>query len=312
MQEVIFDMDTNKKQRKNVAIIILNYMNYMETDNCIECMLKQNYEACHIIVVDNGSTNGSFLYLWRKYRYNAKISVIKTGKNYGFAKGNNIGIHYAKKKIDIEYVLLLNSDVVIDDRDYLSKMVKSDVGYLGVIGSRILEKNNLEIPMLHRYVTFPSTLFFYLANVLECKGCLWYKFIWEKILNRYKGVYLFKGCVLLLTPAYLRHYDGLDPRTFLYCEEDLLYLRCKKAGLEEKVNKETYVYHKSRQSTKALYGNGRTDFLKYMLASYKFVLWESVKMLFYGGFSERIQFLYALNFFKDMISKRKKFIKGTE
>lgn len=281
-------MDMNENTSKSVAVIILNYMNYLETDECIQFMLKQNYGSYHIVVVDNGSNNDSVSYLWKKYRNNSKISVIKAGKNYGFAKGNNIGIYYARKKFHAEYVILLNSDVVIEDRDYLSKMVKAYVGNVGVIGSRILEKDNAEISMLYRYVTFPATLFFYLVSMSECKGHPLYKIFWRKILMKYKGVYLFKGCALLLTPAYFRYYDGLDPRTFLYCEEDLLYLRCKNVGLRERVSKEAFLYHKAGQSTKTLYGNDRIGFLEYMLSSYKFVLWESIKMLFRGIYSERV------------------------
>lgn len=272
-------MNTNGNNRKSVAVIILNYMNYIETDECIQCLLKQNYDSYHVIVVDNGSDNASVSYLWKKYRYSSKISVIGAGKNYGFAKGNNIGISYAKNKIHAEYILLLNSDVIIEDRDYLDKMIKANAEGIGIIGSRILEKNNVEISMLYRYVTFPATLLFYLASMSECKEHPLYEIFWKKILKKYKGVYLFKGCALLLTPAYFRYYDGLDPRTFLYCEEDLLYLRCKKVGLKEKVS-DAYLYHKAGQSTKTLYGNNRTGFLKYMLSSYKFVLWESIKMSF--------------------------------
>lgn len=273
---------------KSIAIIILNYMNYLDTDECIECILKQNYSTYHIIVVDNGSTNDSYAYLKKKYIDNRKISVLKTGKNYGFAKGNNIGIKYAKNKAYAEYIMLLNNDTIIKDRDFLNKMIRSDLGGIGVVGCRILERNNVEASMLYRYVTFPATLFYYLMSIAKYKDHPLWNIFWQNILMKYKGTYIFKGCVWLLTPDYFRYYDGLDSRTFLYCEEDLLYIRCKRTGLREKVNKETYLYHKKGQSSKVLYGNNRNVFLKYMLSSYKFVLWESIKMLFYGIYSERM------------------------
>lgn len=273
---------------KSVAVIILNYMTYLDTDACVECILKQNYSAYHIIVVDNGSTNDSYSYLKKKYVDNPRISVLKTGKNYGFAKGNNIGIKYAKSKGYTEYIMLLNNDTIIEDGDFLSKMIRSDLGETGVIGCKVLEGNNVEVSMLYRYVNFPATLFFYLMSIAEYKDHPLWQIFWHNILIKYKGTYIFKGCVWLLTPDYFRYYDGLDSRTFLYCEEDLLCIRCKRVGLREKVNKETYLYHKSRQSTKILYGNNRKGFLKYMLASYKFVLWESIKILFRGIYSERM------------------------
>ncbi|MCM1233265.1 MAG: glycosyltransferase family 2 protein, partial [Ruminococcus flavefaciens] len=264
-------------KEKKLVIIILNYMNYNETDECVQSVLNQNYKNYHILIVDNHSENKSYIYLEKKYHEYHQITVIKTGKNYGFAKGNNIGICYARQKLHADYILLLNSDVIMEDSDYIDKMMALDSYKTGVIGSRIVEPNNFIIDQLYRYVSFPSTLFFYLARKAEYKNHPLYQNFWEYKLSKYEGVYVLKGCVLLLTPAYFKYYKDLDSRTFLYCEEELLYIRCKRAGLEEKFDNSIYVYHKGGQSTSILYGNGRKKFLKYLLASYKFVLWESIK-----------------------------------
>lgn len=53
-----------------------------------------------------------------------RLILIKNDKNYGFAEGNNIGIKYALKVLDPEYVLLLNNDTVVD-RDFLSGLVSA-------------------------------------------------------------------------------------------------------------------------------------------------------------------------------------------
>ncbi len=47
---------------------------------------------------------------------NKKLIIIKNEKNYGFAKGNNIGIKYVLKELEVGYVLLLNNDTVVDKR----------------------------------------------------------------------------------------------------------------------------------------------------------------------------------------------------
>lgn len=279
----------NKGNKKKVVIIILNYINYKETEQCVKSILKQNYNNYHILIVDNGSNNASYYYFQKEYGNNKKVSVIKTGKNYGFAKGNNIGIYYAQNRLNAEYVMLLNSDTVINDCEYISKMVESDSAGVGVIGSKIIEPDNKIITNMYRYITFPATVFYYLKLFAEYRDHPLYQIFGEQRLKNYEGTYILKGCVLLLTPAYFRHYKGLDPRTFLYCEEELLYLRCKKAGLKEKLNDNVYLYHKGGQSTKILYRNKRKNSLKYMLASYKFVLLESIHMLLYGLHSEKIK-----------------------
>lgn len=274
----------NEIIEKRVAIVVLNYMNYLEADECIQSILKQDYSNYHILLVDNGSTNASCHYLQEKYGNNKKISILKTGKNYGFAKGNNIGISYARKKLGAEYVMLLNSDIIINDNTYLRKMVGADSLGVGVIGSRILEPNNKTIKMMYRYVTFPASIYQYLTLLAEYLDHPLYHLLWKNKLKKYKGTHILKGCDLLLTPAYFQCYKDLDPRTFLYCEEELLYLRCRKAGLKEKLITNTYLYHKDGQSTKILYGNERKVFLKYMLASYKYVVLESICMLLCGVF----------------------------
>lgn len=273
-------MNSAKTEYKRIAVIILNYLNYKDTDECVQSVLKQKYPDFHILVVDNGSDNGSFEYLWKKYNRYEKVNVLKAGKNYGFAKGNNIGIHYAKKNFDVEYVMLLNNDTVLEDVDYIQKMMDVDHDKVGVVGSRIIERDCGSVRKYKRYVAFPATLFYFLSALSEYNNQPASQAFWEKILKKYEGVYVFRACVLLLTPAYFRYYDGLDPRTFLYCEEELLYQRCKRAGLKEIINDKTYLLHKHKKSTKMAFDNDNKIYLKYMLSSYKFVLWESVKMFF--------------------------------
>ena len=49
--------------------------------------------------------------------------LIKNKKNYGFAEGNNIGIRFALKNLNPDYILLLNNDTVVD-KDFLKALVK--------------------------------------------------------------------------------------------------------------------------------------------------------------------------------------------
>ena len=147
---------------------------------------------------------------------------------------------------------------------------------VGVIGSSIEQGNNKNIKKIYRYVTFPGTLIFYFKIFCEkigLSGCLQF---WEDILSRQERTYILQGCSLLLTPEYFRFYDGLDKRTFLYCEEELLYLRCKKAGLQQKIVNETSILHKCGRASKILYKKKKDVYIKYLLDSYKYVLWESI------------------------------------
>lgn len=78
-----------------------------------------------------------------------KLILIKNDKNYGFARGNNIGISYALKSLDAEYVLLLNNDTVVD-KDFLTELVdvaknNDNVGFVGPKVYIYNDKNILQV-----------------------------------------------------------------------------------------------------------------------------------------------------------------------
>jgi GT2 family glycosyltransferase len=100
----------------SLSIIVLNYNTYELTCNCIRSILNANLESIklEIILVDNGSSEVPpvpFTSLFPSLVY------IESKVNLGFAKGNNLGI----AKATGSYLLLLNSDTILTDRDTLIK-----------------------------------------------------------------------------------------------------------------------------------------------------------------------------------------------
>ena len=85
-----------------VSVVIPNYngMKYMET--CLKALLQQ-VEAGQVLVVDNGSTDGSREWVARRY---PGVQLIGLKKNYGFCRAVNVGLRAAKTP----YVILLNND----------------------------------------------------------------------------------------------------------------------------------------------------------------------------------------------------------
>jgi GT2 family glycosyltransferase len=66
---------------------------------------------------------------------NNVLNLIKNQSNHGFAEGNNIGIRYALKVYNPDYLLLLNNDTIVDP-DFMLEMVRTgeehgDVGFIG-------------------------------------------------------------------------------------------------------------------------------------------------------------------------------------
>lgn len=93
-------------------VIILNWNACDETRQCVAHLLETGVSQQSVIMVDNGSTDGSEQRLRAKFPH---IELIQTGSNLGYAKGNNIGIRRALE-MGGEFILILNNDCRVDAR----------------------------------------------------------------------------------------------------------------------------------------------------------------------------------------------------
>ncbi len=115
----------------SVSIVILNYNGLKDIKECLNSLLKINYENFEIFVVDNNSQDDSVQFIKKKYQ---KVNLIQLNRNYGFAKGNNIAIPYTTG----EYIVLLNQDTVVDD-NWLKELVQiaNKSEDIGIVGSKM-------------------------------------------------------------------------------------------------------------------------------------------------------------------------------
>jgi len=91
------------KTKNKVTVIIPNYNGAHFMASCLEKLKAQTYKAFDVLVVDNGSEDGSLDLMRDQY---PEIPVIALKKNTGFSGAVNIGIRKAKTP----YVILLNND----------------------------------------------------------------------------------------------------------------------------------------------------------------------------------------------------------
>lgn len=92
-----------------------------------------------IVVVDNGSVDGSVEMLEKEF---PKVKLIRNKSNLGFSKANNQGIVYALNQ-GAKYLLLLNSDIEITEKNWLTTML-SIFEYdsnIGIVGCKLLYPN---------------------------------------------------------------------------------------------------------------------------------------------------------------------------
>lgn len=270
-------MQPKESIMQKTAVVILNYMNYQETLICVESVLLQKNVSFQVVVVDNGSANESFRILAEQYRHNRLVHVIRARKNYGFARGNNIGIQYARKRLQTDFVLLINSDTVMTDKNYIYTLLSHIGKKVGVVGSEIILRSGKKQKPYYEYVEFPATFIYYCYLLSGLYGINALENRMERLLGKRRREQVMHGSALMLTPGYFEAYNGLYSRTFLYGEEILLYIMCKRAGLEQVYAGDTSIFHKEDQSSKFLFRNRNTVQAKYELQSYKYVVWESFK-----------------------------------
>lgn len=126
-----------------VSIVILNYNTKDSIAACLDSIKSNTNKPHEVIVIDNGSTDGSQQLLKQR----DDITLIINKENIGVSKGWNQGIQAADPDSDI---VVLNSDIVVT-RDWLDKIV--DCAYqdsaIGIVGCRIKGLTNNKDMLLH-------------------------------------------------------------------------------------------------------------------------------------------------------------------
>lgn len=127
-----------------VSIIILNWNSKKVTLDCLNSLLNgTDYpkNLLNIILVDNGSTDGSKEIF--NENFSREIDLISLNENLGFIKGNNLGISYALEKFNPDYILLLNSDTLIVQKDWLKILVETAEKdeKIGIVGPKLMFPN---------------------------------------------------------------------------------------------------------------------------------------------------------------------------
>jgi GT2 family glycosyltransferase len=100
-----------------VAIAIINWNDRENSSECLTSLRKIEYPNYEILLVDNGSTDGSRQYLGEQF---PEAILLTNAENLGFTGGFNVAIKRALED-GAEYVLCLNNDTVLD-RNFLTEL----------------------------------------------------------------------------------------------------------------------------------------------------------------------------------------------
>lgn len=225
-----------------VSIIVLNFNGEEDTMECLESLKKINYPNCEIILVDNGSTDGSVESLKKTY---PEIGIIENGSNLGFSEGNNEGIRKAMEN-KTDYILMLNNDTIVDP-GFLAKLIKAAErdSKIGVVGPVIYHYNDAnKIQSAGSRVSLKTG---------ECSLIKEDRIIKDNSKEPYDVDYVV-GCALLAKSKLFEEIGELNKAYFAYWEETDWCFRVRKRGYKVLCVPGAKIWHKGGATSKKTSG----------------------------------------------------------
>jgi GT2 family glycosyltransferase len=216
-----------------VAIIVLNWNGGDDTSACLESLRQLDYPDYEVIVVDNGSTDGSVEVVRASF---PKATILETGENLGFAEGNNVGLRHALA-YGVDYALLLNNDTEVAP-DCISLLVDAieNTPRSGVAGPTI-------------YYFDRPTVIWSAGGVIDwTRGCTRMVGLNEVDRGQFghnvRPVDFVTGCALLIKMPVVEQVGLLDPRFFAYYEETEWCVRIARTGFRILHVPQAKIWHK--------------------------------------------------------------------
>jgi GT2 family glycosyltransferase/2-polyprenyl-3-methyl-5-hydroxy-6-metoxy-1,4-benzoquinol methylase/Flp pilus assembly protein TadD len=217
------------------SIIILAWNQLAHTRACLESLQQHTPEPHEVILVDNGSTDGTPAYLREQARLHPHYTVILNRANRGFAAGNNQGLRLATGKT----VLFLNNDTVLTE-GWLGRLlaVLEDHAETGIVGP---VTNCVSGPQLIAPVAYEN-----LAG-LQDFAAQWAEQNEGKSIEINRVV----GFCLLARRAVIDRIGGLDEQfgsgNF---EDDDFCIRARACGFKARVARAAFIHHAGSQTFK--------------------------------------------------------------
>lgn len=201
-----------------LSVIILTFNTQKLTNYCVKSLI-QNYKRniddkdIEIIVADNGSKDNTVPIL----KKTKEIKIVENKKNFGFSKGNNLGVKASVGK----YILFLNSDIEVRDNSFLEMIEFMDNNpEIGILGAKLTNIDKSSQSSCGNFYTFLNLIFtLFGADSLMRKNP-----------TKIQKVDWVSGASLMIRRELFNKLKGFDERFFMYIEDMELCFRVKKMG----------------------------------------------------------------------------------
>lgn len=233
-----------------VSIVIVNYNGKEYLDRCIESILLSETKGLEIIVVDNGSEDGSVEMMSKKYE-KANVIFVRLDRNYGPARARNEGVKVSKG----EYLSFLDNDTIVHS-DWVREAVKlfDKEKNIGIIQCKLLlnkERNKFD------YIGDFISQYGFLVQPIQGGEKD------EGQFNTSLEILSAKSAGMLMRKDVFKKIGGFDEDYFIYVEETDLGWRTWLIGYKVKYLPTSIVYHEFGTSTVILGDNTSNYNAKY-------------------------------------------------
>ena len=215
-----------------VAVIVVNWNGKAMTRDCLRSLEQVAYRNRSVIVVDNGSTDGSVDALTHEF---PGVTFLPLPENRRFAGGSNVGIRHALSA-GAEMVVLLNNDTTVDPA-FLTYMVECQ---------RSDPRCAMVAPKIY-YFREPERIWFAGGRVSFWTGTLSHVGIRQQDLGQYdtsRPIAYATGCCLLATRDLCEKVGLLDEAYRMYAEDADWSLRARRSGYCIVFEPRARVWHK--------------------------------------------------------------------
>jgi GT2 family glycosyltransferase len=236
-------------RRPRVVIVVVNWNGRTDTLVCLEALSALTYANARVLVVDNGSRDGSPELIEATY---PEVILIRNGTNLGYTGGSNVGLRYAQAQ-GADYAWLLNNDALVTPNclDILVRTAEEDPR-LGLVGPIIYDEGRRD------RIQFAGTWLDEERNVAAITT------------GGSRGVPVLVGTALLVKASVIAAVGYLDDRYFAYCEDWDYSLRALAAGFEVAVEPAARVFHKGAGSL-----GHDSPVREYYMVRNRYILWRS-------------------------------------
>ena len=221
-----------------VSIIIINWNGGEVFKQCLDSLAEIKYPNWELILVDNGSVDGSEM-LPEKLKVKSEnlpagkagLKVIKNKTNLGFAKANNQGFKISRGK----YILLLNNDTKVKP-DFLSNLVR-----------RMIVDNSVGVIQPKIYLMDKPGILDNVGSFMTRIGFLTHLGFGEKDgpqFEKEQEIFSAKGACMLLRKEVIEEVGFFDSDFFSYFEESDFCWRVWMGGWRVLFFPDAVIYHK--------------------------------------------------------------------